>query len=239
MKLKLIEKREEAFNTKSFFWLPEEPVSYYPGQYFYFTLPKLNYNDDRGATRHFTISSSPVETRLLRFTTRMRETSGYKKTLDELPIGSIIEGKGPNGTFFFDEKNKNPHVFLIGGIGITTFRSMLNYNLVSNLNTPMYLLFSDSNTNEFTFMDELLEWDKSYDYFRMKTVTTTQEGRIDKEKIEEFIKDCKNNTLTPISLDNICWWVCGPPEFVDNMQSILDQLKINPDQIQSEKFTGY
>jgi len=106
MQLKLVNKIDEARGTKSFFWEPEIKVDYLPGQYFYYTLPELKFPDSRGATRHFTISSSPTEGNQLRLTTRIREESGYKKTLDELPIGSIVEGEGPNGTLILDE-NEN------------------------------------------------------------------------------------------------------------------------------------
>ena len=100
MRLVLVDKKTEAEGTKSFFFEPEEIVSYLPGQYFYFTLPKLKFPDERGDTRHFTLSSSPTEGKTLRITTRVREESGFKKTLDELPFGSNLEGRGPNGTFY-------------------------------------------------------------------------------------------------------------------------------------------
>ncbi|EKD57627.1 MAG: hypothetical protein ACD_57C00206G0001, partial [uncultured bacterium] len=85
MKLKLVKKKNEAEGTKSFFFESETKVDYSPGQYFFITLPKLNYPDQRGETRHFTLSSSPTE-QLLRITTRIRPESGYKKTLDEQVI---------------------------------------------------------------------------------------------------------------------------------------------------------
>src|SRR3990167_3105081 len=88
MKLKLIKKQTEAKGTKSFFFEPSEKVDWLPGQYFYHTLPKLNYPDPKGATRHFTISSSPTEGNLIRLTPRVRNESGFKQTLDELPIAS-------------------------------------------------------------------------------------------------------------------------------------------------------
>ncbi len=139
MKLKLIDVRDEARSTKSFFWQAEKAVSYIPGQYFYFTLPKLNYPDPRGATRHFTLSSSPTEGVTLRNTTRIREESGFKKSLSELPVGSEIQGEGPNGTFILDEKEPGPHIFIAGGIGITPFRSMIKYASDKNLTIPIYL----------------------------------------------------------------------------------------------------
>jgi len=101
MKLELVDKKIEAQGTKSFFWETQKEIKYLPGQYFYFTLPKLSYPDSRGATRHFSLSSSPTEGKLIRCTTRIRQESGFKKTLDELPIGSEIEGEGPEGSYIW------------------------------------------------------------------------------------------------------------------------------------------
>src|SRR3989337_2125381 len=155
MKLTLLEKKDEAKGTKSFFWETEKPVSYLPGQFFYFTLPSLKYPDPRGATRHFTLSSSPTEGENLRSTTRIREESGYKKTLNELPLGSVIEGEGPNGKFLLDENEKGPFVFLAGGIGITPFRSMMKFATDKKLSVPIQLIYSNSIPEEIAFRPEI------------------------------------------------------------------------------------
>src|SRR3989344_6788227 len=166
MQLKLVKKVTEARGTKSFFWEPEKPVDWLPGQYYYFTLPKLNYPDARGATRHITISSSPTEGKLLRLTTRIRQESGYKKTLDTLAIGDVIEGEGPNGTLILDENEKGKsHIFLAGGIGITPFRSFIKYNIDKNLKIPMYLIYSNSVPGEIVFKKELDTWAQNYKFF--------------------------------------------------------------------------
>ena len=119
MKLTLVKKEDEAKGTKSFFWQPEKPVNYRPGQYLYYTIAELKYPDPRGTTRCFTISSSPTEGNILRLTTRIRQESGYKKSLDELPTGATVDGEGPNGVFVFDEKETITSLFIAGGIGIT------------------------------------------------------------------------------------------------------------------------
>jgi len=155
MKLKLVEKREEAKGTVSFFWEPEKPLKYLPGQYFYITLPKLSFPDPRGSTRHFTLSSSPTEPPLLRITTRLREQSGFKKSLDDLEIGQETEGEGPNGTFVLDESEKGSHIFLAGGIGITPFRSMVKYCLDKNTGSKITLIYSCSMPEEIVFRQEL------------------------------------------------------------------------------------
>ena len=239
MKLKLVEKRDEAKGTKSFFWETEKPVNYLAGQYFYFTLPSLNYPDPRGATRHFTLSSSPTEGNLLRNTTRIREESGYKKTLDELEIGTLIEGEGPNGTFILDEAEPGPHVFLAGGIGITPFRSMIKYAADKNLNTQIHLIYSNSIPEEIAFRAEFDGLAKSWPNLKLDmTVTKPEEskepwkgltGRIDENVIQKLVPDINNNIF----------WVCGPPAMVEAMEQTLGKLNLSSGKVRSEKFTGY
>lgn len=241
MKLKLTNKLKEASATFSFFWEPEKPVTYLPGQYFYFTVPKLGHPDSRGATRHLTLSSSPTEGNTLRCTTRVREESGYKKTLGELPLGSTIEGEGPNGTFTFDENEKASHVFLAGGIGITPFRSMIKYAFDKGAKTPIHLVYSNSLPEEMAFYDELETISKNFSSFKLSVTISKPElshspwpgltGRIDAALL--------NKVLTPAEINEAVFWVCGPPPMVTGMEQVLPQLNIPSGRIRSEKFTGY
>jgi ferredoxin-NADP reductase len=236
MELKLIEKRDE---TKSFFWQPEKPVNWFAGQYYYFTIPVMKYPDPRGNTRHFTISASPTEGNILRLTTRIREESGYKKTLDELTIGSEIEGEGPNGTFILDETSDKSNIFIAGGIGITPFRSIIKYVVDKNLTTPIHLIYSNSVPEEITFRKELEDWSKTHLNIKVDiTISHPEEskepwtgltGRIDENLINKLVHDTEN----PI------FWVCGPPAMTDAIEQVLGKIKITSDRIRSEKFTGY
>jgi len=233
MKLKLIDKKEQAKGTKTFFWQPEKQINFLPGQYYYFTLPKLNYPDSKGSTRHFTISSSPTEGDVLGLTTRIREESGYKKTLDELQIGSVVEGEGPTGTFIFNQEDKGPNVFLAGGIGITPFRCFIKFNIDKNLRIPMHMIYSNSNPDEIAFKSEIEEWSKSNDFIKMESIVTATNGRVDQTKITKFIENWK------LDAKNCTWWIAGPPAFSDAMEDILGKMGVTSDKIRSEKFTGY
>jgi ferredoxin-NADP reductase len=239
MKLTLVRKLDEAKGTKSFFWEPEKPVNYIAGQYFYFTIPRLKYPDPRGNTRHFTLSSSPSEGNLLRNTTRIRKESGYKRTLNELEIGSLIDGEGPNGTFILDEKEESPQVFLAGGIGITPFRSILKYAFDKKLKTPIQLIFSNSIPEEIAFRKELESLAKYWPNFKLDmTITKPEEtkepwngliGRIDENLLKRVVPDFPTKTF----------WVCGPPVMVDAMEATLGKLGLSSGKVLSEKFTGY
>jgi len=202
------------------------------------------FDDSRGPTRHFTISSSPTEGNLLRLTTRIRETSGYKKTLDSLKIGEIIEGEGPSGTFIFDEAeiDKN-HMFLAGGIGITPFRVFMKYMFDKNLKIPVHLIYSNSLVEEIAFRKEFDKWSNKFNYFKLAlTVSKPEEsnekwngfkGRIDQQMISTLIGNWK------LVIGNLTFWIVGPPPFVSAMEDMFEKMKISSNNILTEKFTGY
>ena len=233
MQLKLVKKKKEAEGCFSFYFEPNEKIEFVSGQYIYITLPKLNYEDERGVTRHFTISNSPTEEEFIVVTTRIRDESGYKKTLNELSIGDIVEGRGPLGSFIFkEEDNTKSHVFLAGGIGITPFRSMIKYCYDKRINTNILLIYSNS-TNDFVFKNELDEIQKNYDNLKIEYINTQEQGRLDKNKLELLLK---NNSFDK---NNLEFMIVGPNPFVDGMEEILEEMKINEDNIKTEKFTGY
>lgn len=239
MQLKLINKAEQGQGTKSFFWEPEKPVTFRPGQFFYFTLPELKYEDPRGTTRHFTISSSPTEGNELVFTTKLRGGSGYKRTLDELPMGAVIDGEGPNGTFILDSDNVEPNIFIAGGIGITPFRSMIKFATDKKLSTQIHLIYSNSTPDEIAFQDDLRNMAMENPNFKMDiTITHPEEVKEKWQGLTGRVNEELIRSLTP-EVDSSVFWVCGPPSMVDGIEEVLEKMNISSDNIRSEKLTGY
>ncbi|MFZ3301954.1 MAG: FAD-dependent oxidoreductase [Microgenomates group bacterium] len=235
MTLTLVKKTDEAKGTKSFYFKPSEDFTFEAGQYIYIILPSLKYEDARGDTRHFTISSSPTETEdnLLRITTRMRDQSGYKKTLDELEIGATVAARGPQGFFVLNSKKvdtTSPQIFLAGGIGITPFRSIIKYNLDKGLNIPIHLIYSNSDS-EFVFKSELDLWQTQNQNLKIDYFDSSKEGHLDSDKLKTLLPatDFKQTTF----------WAVGPNPFIDAMEEIFEKLEIPEDNIKTEKFTGY
>ena len=62
MKLKLIAKKTEKKEIKTFVFEPEKKIKWIAGQYLIYSLPHEN-PDIRGKMRFFTISASPFENR--------------------------------------------------------------------------------------------------------------------------------------------------------------------------------
>lgn len=243
MKLTLVKSKEEAKDTKSFYFEPEKPISWLPGQFFYITLPKLEVSDPRGPTRHFTNSLSPTEGNIIRVTTRIRDDSGFKQSLSRLKVGAEIEAGGPSGTFILDENEPGIHVLIAGGIGITPFRTFIKYTIDKKLtDTSLYLIYSNSTPEEITFRKELENWDKEYKNINVTmTVSRPEEskekwtgltGRIDEKMLKFLIAERK---LPP----KTTFWLAGPPPMVEAVEKSLGSLNITSDRVRSEKFTGY
>lgn len=55
---------------------------------------------------------------MLGLCTRLRD-SAFKRSINELPVGSEVEVEEPKGSFLLPEETDQRYVFIAGGIGIT------------------------------------------------------------------------------------------------------------------------
>ena len=238
MNAKIIKKVKEAKNTYSFYLKPDNNINFSPGQFIYVTLPELKYSDKRGSTRHFTIASSPTE-KFIMFTTRIRQSSGYKRSLIELKKDDIIEINGPNGTFIVDEKEEGPHVFIAGGIGITPFMSILGYKAKKNLKYKVTLLYSNTTKETTAFKNDISKIagkDININVFYTITRDAPENwkglmGRVDNKMLQDILLLKEVHTTR--------FWISGPPSMVDSMEKEVEKLGVNPDNIRVDKFSGY
>ena len=148
---KFIKKEQVAQDAYSFYF--EKPdIEFLPGQYMQLKLDIPN-PDIRGATRLFSITSSPTENHL-RITTRIIQSS-FKLALSNLKPNDQVHIVGPYGKFIFDETDNSPHIFLAGGIGITPYLSMIKYAYDKNLNISMTLFTSFRKVEDIVYRDVL------------------------------------------------------------------------------------
>jgi ferredoxin-NADP reductase len=133
MKMKLVERKPLFADVETFYFEPEEPIVWQPGQYMHYVFPHQN-QDDRGEERWFTISSPPYE-KNISITTRFTEKEGssFKQALKAMKIGDTIEADGP---------------------GITPYHSMLRQMDHDGHAINADLLYANRDDN-FVFGDEL------------------------------------------------------------------------------------
>lgn len=221
MNLKIKDIKQETSNSSSFIFEKPKEFNFYPGQYLDIELP---IDDPHGKTRAFTISSSPTEDFLM--ITPKKGISNFKKYLYSLHPGDIISTSHPVGTFILDETESA--VFLAGGIGITPFRSIINYVLDQKLSTPITLLYLNSDNN-FLFKKELENWQNKLTNLRIIYHPTSTDGPFELTQLETIVQLNVNSTF----------YLAGPPKMVDNFAKMLLDLGIDETNIRYDRFDGY
>jgi len=203
-----------------------------PGQYAKITLLEPIHYDDGGNTRLFSVASSPKKDYVL-FTTRARD-SAFNKNILEMQIGAKAEISDFGGNTVLHKDTNVPAVFLIGGIGITPVRCMVEYIVTEKLPYKAYLFYSNPDASSMAFFDEFRGWAMEYDGFKfIPTIDDTNNkewkydfGYINRELLLKHIPDVKQ----PV------YYLVGPTTMVESMEKILLELNVNSNNIKLEKF---
>ena len=223
--------------TTAFYFEKPDGFKFEAGQFANFTLPTPLGSDLKGNTRAFTIASAPRERHLM-VATRLRAT-GFKRTLNSLPIGDELHLQGPYGRMTLPKNSSRPAVFVAGGIGITPFRSLV-WEATASLSTcTIFLFYSVRVPEEAAFLEELQEMEKYNKRYKLICTVTRPErvttpwrgetGRISPEMLSKWIPDLRG----PI------YYIAGPRGIVHGTRQMLIDLGIAAEDIHAEEFAGY
>lgn len=220
----IIEHKQIAENTIEVSFKQPSDFSFKAGQYIQLGVQKLLYSDIKGASRVFSISSSPLDQE--KISIAFRDTgSGFKRTLKELPINTPVDIEGPHGFFTLPRNPDHPLVFIAGGIGITPYLSMIRFATEKHLSLPMTLLYANRNKESAAYLEELQDTANHNKHFTLKN----RFGRID----EQFIRQNVEN------MQQCVWHIAGPPAMVSSARNTLFLMGIGDERIHCEEFTGY
>lgn len=234
MKGILTDKKIVADDTYQFtFKLPENTITFQPGQYAVLELLNPEFKDDRPNKRVFSIVNSPDKNNILVFTTRISQ-SAFKKSLNNLAIGTEVSINNIGGKFNIPDEGKI--AFIAGGIGITPFMSILD-NLKNNkLSRDIVMLYSNKSCSGCAYQKELELFGEQLPGFKLLLTMSNdpnwngENRRIDATLIKDVIPDYTVRTFM----------IVGPPIMVNSIEKILrDELLIPNNQIIIEKLAGY
>jgi ferredoxin-NADP reductase len=230
------EKREVAERTLLvLFDLDGQEVDYRPGQYFWVELLNAPYDDEKGVRRHISVVTSPTERGVLGLCTRLRD-SAFKRSLQELPVGSEVDVEQPKGEFVLPEETDRSYVFIAGGIGITVFRSMLRYIQDKGLPHRVTLVYSNRNRAGAAFLDELGELERSNANLEIVlTMTKDPDWHGESRHVDEaMLRDHLEGEL-----DQYTYLVAGPPDMAEGVGEKLRSAGVPEDQVRVAKYSGY
>ena len=221
------------FTLAMWFDYKNSGFTFEPGQYAKITLLEPIHIDDEGNSRLFSMASSPWNKETLMFTTRALD-SAFNKNILELPLGSKASISESGGDTVLHKDSSVPAVFIIGGIGITPVRCMVEYATESKLPYEMHLFYSNPVAKTMAFFDDFLKWEKENPHFKFHPTIDDKNdenwkfdfGYINKEMLKKHIKDFSK----PI------YYLVGPQMMVDIMNDVLLKNGVNPDKIKLERF---
>ena len=213
---------------------PQE-FEFVAGQNGDFTLLNPPETDEEGNKRTFSFVHAPFEDDLM-IATRMRDTA-FKRVLKNMPIGTEVKFDGPYGDFVLHKTVTTPAVFLTGGIGITTVRSIIAQATRDKLPRHIILFYSNKTPKDTAFFEDLKSFANENPHFTfvpVMTRTTPEEwsgesGHVNHEMLTKYVKDL----ATPI------YYLSGPASMVKAMRQILTEAEVNEDNIRTEEYSGY
>ena len=227
MNLTLIEKKEIFPDVSSFYFKPDEPITWQAGQFMSYTLDHSN-PDDRGTSRYFTISSAPFEKNIMLTTRYAGETSSsFKKALFKMEAGQEITALPPQGEFVISDFS-GKYVFIAGGIGITPFRSiLLDLEYTAKLKEIEIFLFYCNRDNNVIFKDTFDRLANANTAFKRMFVIYPEvcSASLTKNTIPDF------NSKT--------YYISGPVPMVNSISNDLILSGINENNLIKDYFPGY
>jgi ferredoxin-NADP reductase len=224
MKFTLSATKQEANDTFSFIFAPEQPLQWKAGQLLRYVLDHPN-PDDRGVERFFSIASAPHEEHVMLTTRFASKSSSFKKALKNLRRGDSVEAHDLEGDFVVDDSQKT-FVFIAGGIGITPFRAIL-LDLDYNKKPLNVQLLYANRDNDFPYRKELEALRTRHPEFRIDYVVNP--NRIDEKSIPQLVRDIEKPML----------YVSGPEPMVESMDETLKKIGVPEERIKNDFFPGY
>ena len=224
---------QAAADTYDFIFSSPRKFAFQAGQYLEWTLG-MGRADNRGNRRYFTIASAPTEDSVRLGVKFYPSSSAFKRTLGAMEPGDTILASQLAGSFTLPANKKKKLAFLAGGIGITPFRSMLQYMLDRGEKRSVVVLYGCETQQDIAYREVL---DAAEDELGIRTIYAIARGArrgqypgfIDARLIKAAIPDYRERTF----------YVSGPQPMVQAVRHTLTGLGVHRSHIKVDFFPGF
>ncbi len=138
--------------------------------------------------------------------------------------GSVIEAAAPRGDFYLAE-GSNPVVLISAGIGATPVLAMLHALSAASSSREIWWLHTTRSRESLAFASELTTLIDSLPHARQQVFYTATQGHMDQR------------TIAALHLPtDAAAYLCGPTQFMIDMNAALASIGFDPARIRSELF---
>lgn len=224
---------ESAADTYDFVFRSPRKLAFQAGQYLEWTLG-LDQPDSRGNRRYFTLASAPSEDSVRLGVKFYEASSAFKRALAAMAPGDTIHAAQLAGNFTLPASPRTKLVFMAGGIGITPFRSMLQYLLDRQEARPIVVLYGNERQEDIAYRDVLDAAERELGIWTVYAVAKDAiggqyPGTIDARLVRKAIPDYKDRIF----------YISGPQAMVKALTWKLQRMGVRRSRIKVDFFPGF
>lgn len=211
----------------------DRPLHFQAGQYVQISIPGVAQN------RAFSIANAPgdvVETGEIEL--NVRRVPGGLGTAwlhEKLAIGDRLPLAGPYGRFFVRRSAGRPMIFMAGGSGLSSPRSMILDLLGQGSTTPITLVYGQRNAAELYYDEEFRALSERYPNFTYVPALSEGAAGSCPGVGQGFVHEVANAHFRG-DFSGHQAYLCGPPAMIDACISTLMQGRLFERDIYHEKF---
>jgi phenol hydroxylase P5 protein len=213
-------------------WLTlDEPIEFQAGQYVNVQVPGVE------RPRAFSIASSPAHDKEIELHVRLVPGGEATPRLHgELAVGDQLRFSGPYGRFFVRRSAGKPMLFLAGGSGLSSPKSMVVDLLESGWDLPITLVHGVRTVNDLYFVDVFRTLEDEHDNFTYVPVLSEHDAAAgDWDGEVGFVHEAAERRFEG-SFKGMSAYLCGPPPMIEACIRSLMKGRLFERDIFTEKF---
>jgi phenol/toluene 2-monooxygenase (NADH) P5/A5 len=200
------------------------------GQYINLLLP------DGIGSRAFSVASAPADGSEIELNIRIVPGGrGTAYVHEQLQVGERVGITGPYGRFFVKKSARTPVIFMGGGSGLSSPRSMILDLLAEGFDLPITLVYGQRNRDELYYHDEFLAMAQQHGNFIYVPALSHEPEGSDWQGFRGFVHEAAKAHFDNDFRGHKAY-LCGPPLMIDSCISTLMQGRLFERDIYTEKF---
>ncbi|MFH1658202.1 MAG: phenol 2-monooxygenase domain-containing protein [Pseudomonadota bacterium] len=213
-------------------WLKlDRPMDFQAGQYINLETPAVD-----GQSRAFSLANAPQSGDIIELNVRIVPGGQVTTWLHEkLAVGEKLKLTGPYGRFFVKKSANLPLIFMAGGSGLSSPKSMIEDLLAEGFALPMTLVYGQRSREELYYDAEFRALAEKYANFTYVPALSSEPEGSDWSAARGFVHEAAkahfNNDFRGHKA-----YLCGPPAMIEACIGTLMQGRLFERDIYMEKF---
>jgi len=203
--------------------------TFMPGQYAWITVNRSPFT----ITNHPFSFSSSAERAPGEVSLSIKARGDFTNTIKDIPPGSRVYMDGPHGVLSCDRYQGPGYVFIGGRVGVTPLLSMLRTLADRKDRRPCSLILASADIDSIAFREDIEELERGLDLTVVHVLRhpppdwTGETGYVTAETLERHL---------PTGHSRYTYFVCGPAEFMNEMERALVANGVPFENVHTERF---